>query len=151
MEIKEDAMEKPAVLFVCIHNSARSQMAEAYLKSMCGGKLTVESAGLEPGELNPLAIQVMKEDGIDISGNRTKSVFDLFTEGRLYRYVITLCDQASAEACPLFPGQGRRIHWSFEDPASFLGTNEERIEKTREVRDRIKTELTRFCAQLETE
>ncbi|MFH0788327.1 MAG: arsenate reductase ArsC, partial [Pseudomonadota bacterium] len=86
-------MQKDKILFVCVHNSARSQMAEAWLKEIAGDRFEVESAGLEPGTLNPLAVEVMKEIGIDISGNQTKSAFDLFKEGRLYTHVITVCDE----------------------------------------------------------
>lgn len=132
---------KTKVLFVCIHNSARSQMAEALLKRMGGDDFEVESAGLEPGKLNPLAIEVMKEVGIDISNNKTKSAFDLFKQGRLFHYVITVCDGASAERCPIYPGIVKKVNWSFEDPSSFQGSQYEKIEKTREVRDAIKTAL----------
>lgn len=136
-------MDKKKVLFVCVHNSARSQIAEALLKRMAGDRFEVESSGLEPGELNPLAIEVMKEIGIDISGNKTKSVFDFYKQGKRYDYVITVCDGAQAQKCPVFPGTTatRRINWSFDDPASFKGTWEERLEKTRQVRDKIKQEI----------
>jgi arsenate reductase len=126
------------VLFVCVHNSARSQMAEAFLKQMAGGRFAVESAGLEPGKLNPLAIEVMKEVGIDVSQNKTKSVFDFYKAGKQYDYVITVCDESQSGACPVFPGKGERLHWGFDDPSGFQGTWEEKIEKTREVRDKIK-------------
>ncbi len=130
-------MEKPRVLFVCVHNSARSQMAEALLKRLARDRFDSESAGLEPGTLNPLAVAVMKEIGIDISGNQTKSVFDLYKQGRPYSYVITVCDEGAAQRCPVFPGVAKSIHWSFEDPASFTGTEEERLARTREVRDAV--------------
>ena len=131
-------------LFVCIHNSARSQMAEALLKQIGGDDFEVESAGLEPGKLNPLAIDVMREIGIDISNNKTKSAFDLFKQGRLFHYVITVCDGASAERCPIYPGIVKKINWSFEDPSSFQGTWDEKLEKTREVRDEIKTVIVNW-------
>ena len=139
-------MTKDKVLFVCVHNSARSQMAEAFLKQMAGDKFEVESAGLEPGELNPLAIEVMKEIGIDISQNKSKSVFDFYKEGRRYDYVITVCDESQAQKCPIFPGTTitRRIHWSFDDPANFKGTWEEKLEKTRQVRDKIKQQIEQW-------
>ena len=135
---------KTKVLFVCIHNSARSQMAEALLKQIGGDDFEVESAGLEPGKLNPLAIDVMREIGIDISNNKTKSAFDLFKQGRLFHYVITVCDGASAERCPIYPGIVKKINWSFEDPSSFQGTWDEKLEKTREVRDEIKTVIVNW-------
>lgn len=135
------------VLFLCIHNSARSQMAEAYLKKFGGDKFEVESAGLEKGNLNPLAVQVMKEDGIDISGNQTHEVFDYFREGRMYRYVITVCDKEASDRCPLFPGLSEKINWSFPDPSKFTGTEEEKLNQTRQVRDQIKTAVQDFIKQ----
>jgi arsenate reductase len=142
---REDAMEKTKVLFVCVHNSARSQMAEAFMNSLCGDQYEAESAGMEPTELNPLVIEVMKEVGMDISGNRAESVFDFYRQGRLYSFVITVCDEASAQMCPLFPGINSRLHWSFQDPASFTGTHEEKLAATRAVRDTIKEKILEFC------
>lgn len=140
------------VLFVCVHNSARSQMAEALLKHFAGDIFEVESAGLEPGKLNPLAIEVMKEIDIDISGNKTKSVFDFYKQGKRYDYVITVCDESQAQRCPVFPGTtaARRIHWSFDDPASFQGTWEEKLEKTRQVRDKIKQQIEQWLKSFPT-
>ena len=137
---------KNKVLFVCAHNSARSQMAEAFLKQMAEDRFEVESAGLEPGKLNPLVVEVMKEMGIDISQNKTKSVFDFYKQGKRYDYVITVCDESQTQKCPVFPGTAatRRIHWSFDDPASFQGTWEEKLEKTRQVRDQIKQTITEW-------
>ena len=126
------------VLFVCVHNSARSQMAEAYLNHFGGGRFAAESAGLEPGILNPRVVQVMKENGIDISANETKSVFDILKRGGLYSFVVTVCDETSAEKCPIFPGAAKRLHWSFADPSSLTGAEDELLEKTREIRDEIK-------------
>ena len=103
-----------------------------------------ESAGLEPGALNPLAVRVMQEAGIDISQNRTKSVFDLYKQGKLYSYVIAVCDALNAERCPLFPGYTVRMEWSFDDPEYFEGTIEERLEKMRGLRDQIKQKVTEF-------
>jgi arsenate reductase (thioredoxin) len=135
-------MDKKRVLFVCVHNSARSQMAEAFLNAIAGDRFDAMSAGLEPGTLNPLVVEVMKEAGIDISRNKTKSVFDLYKKGELFSYVITVCDTASAEMCPLFPGLlVSQIHWSFADPSSFTGTYEEKLVQTRAVRDAIKTRI----------
>lgn len=140
---------KIKVLFLCIHNSARSQMAEAYLKKIGGDKFEVESAGLEAGNLNPFAIEVMKEEGIDISNNQTNNVFDFFKLGKLYRYVITVCDKEASDRCPIFPGMSEKINWSFPDPSSFNGTEEEKLQKTREVRDQIKQAVQDFVEQLE--
>lgn len=131
-------MRKKKVLFVCVHNSARSQMAEAYLKELAGDRFEAESAGFEPTTINPLAIAVMKEDGIDIADNQTQSVFDLFKAGRLYNYVITVCDESVAQQCPVFPGISSRLHWSFADPAAFTGTEAEKTDKARALRDAIK-------------
>ena len=105
-------MTQTKVLFLCIHNSARSQMAEAYLKKYGGDKFFVESAGLEAGKLNPLAVEVMQEDGIDISNNKTNDVFEFFKEGRLYHYVVTVCDEASSDRCPIFAGTELRLKFS---------------------------------------
>ena len=136
------------VLFICVHNSARSQMAEAFLKQIAGNRFEIESAGLEPGRLNPLAVEVMKEIGIDISGNRTKSAFDFFKEGKLYTYVITVCDETSAEQCPFFPGITTRLHWSFADPSGFTGTQEEKLEKTRQVREAIREKIESWLKEI---
>ncbi len=130
-------MEKKKVLFICIHNSARSQMAEAFLKKYGGEGFIVESAGLEAGKLNPLAVKVMAETGIDISGNKTASAFEFLKAGKSYDMVITVCDAAGAERCPVFPGAGERLHWGFDDPSSFAGSEEKKLERTREVRDQI--------------
>lgn len=140
-------MNKPKVLFVCIHNSARSQIAEALLKDLAPERFDVESAGLEPGTLNPLAIAVMRELGIDISGNKTKKVFDFIKNGSLFSYVITVCDEASAESCPVFPGITKRLHWSFEDPSTFTGTEEEKLALMRDVRDRMKRKIEEWLRQ----
>jgi len=137
-------MEKMNILFVCVHNSARSQMAEAFLNNLAGDKFKAESAGFEPGILNPIVVEAMKEIGIDISNNQTKSVFDFFKQGCLYHFVIAVCDGANAERCPIFPGLTKRLGWSFEDPASFTGTHEEKLAKTRLVRDSIKSEVETF-------
>ena len=132
------------VLFVCIHNSARSQMAEAFLNHYDGECLIAESAGLEAGKLNPNAVKVMQEVGIDISHKGTQDAFDLFKQGRMFQAVITVCDEASAEGCPIFPGVIRRLGWSFPDPSTFKGTEEEILENTRKVRDQIKEAVLAF-------
>ncbi|MEI6755047.1 MAG: arsenate reductase ArsC [Paludibacter sp.] len=137
-------MAKTNVLFVCLHNSARSQMAEAFLNSLAGDRFFAESAGLEAGTLNPYVVEVMKEADIDISKNKTDNVFDFFKEGRLYAYVIAVCDAANAERCPVFPGVCNRINWSFPNPAEFKGTDEEILTETRKVRDMIKAEIEKF-------
>jgi len=123
-------------------------MAEAYLNKFGGDNFLVESAGLEAGKLNPLAIEVMKEVGIDISNNQTKDVFDFFKEGRLYHYVVTVCDEVSAARCPIFPGQHKKINWSFADPSALKGTHEEKLAATRVVRDQIKDAVQNFITEL---
>ena len=142
-------MEKVKVLFVCVHNSARSQMAEAFLNQLAGDRFEAESAGMKPGILNPIVVEAMNEIGIDISNNQTKGVFKFFKNGRLFNYVITVCDAATAERCPIFPGVTSRLYWSFEDPSSFTGTNEEKLFKTRLVRDSIKAEVENFIKTIQ--
>ncbi len=143
------AQEKTTVLFLCIHNSARSQMAAAYLKQLGGDRFDVESAGLEPGTLNPLAIAAMRADGIDISRNATQSVFELSRQGRRFHYVISVCDAAAAERCPVFPGAASRLSWSFADPSTFEGTDAERVAKTIAVRDEIRAAVRRWIEDRE--
>ncbi len=125
---------KKKVLFICTHNSARSQMAEAFLRAFYSGDFEATSAGTEPTEVNPYAIQVMEEIGIDISKQRPKNLRDFL--GMDFDYVITVCDQAR-ESCPFFPGR-TIIHRAFEDPARFEGTEEEILSAFRKVRDEIK-------------
>lgn len=143
-------MEKQKVLFVCVHNSARSQMAEAWLNHLCGDVFEAESAGLEPGKLHPLTIEVMKEVGLDISHKKTQSVFDLVKAGRIFSYVVTVCDETSAERCPVFPGITRRLHWSFPDPAAVIGTTEEKLKKVRKIRDDIRSAVEGWCKRMST-
>jgi arsenate reductase len=138
---------KKKVLFICVHNSARSQMAAALLNKRCGEFFQAESAGLEPGKLNPFAVEVLQEIGIDISKNKIQAVFDVFTSGELFAYVITVCDESEAAQCPIFPGVTTRLHWSFPDPSKFTGGVEEKMEQTRRVRDNIDNQIRRFCAE----
>jgi arsenate reductase (thioredoxin) len=141
-------MRKKNVLFVCIHNSARSQMAEAFLNRICGDDFDAHSAGLEPGKLNPVVVDAMREIGIDISGNQTKAAIDMFKSGKMFAYVITVCDEASAERCPVFPGVTTRLHWTFPDPSSFAGTPAEKLEHTRMVRNLIQKRIEEWCAEV---
>lgn len=138
-------MEKTKVLFVCIHNSARSQMAEAILNRFYGDRFVAESAGLEAGILNPLAVESLKELGIDIAGKETKDVFEFFKSGRRFDFVVTVCDEANAERCPIFPGALKTIHWSFSDPSAFTGTEEEKLALVREVRDKIRARICEWA------
>ncbi len=140
-------MKKEKILFVCVHNSARSQMAEAFMNSLCGDRFEAKSAGLEPGTLNPLVVKAMGEAGIDISRNKTKSVFDFFKSGELFARVVTVCDEASAERCPIFPGISERLHWGFPDPSALSGTMEEQLAVVRKIRDDIKNRIIVYCSE----
>ncbi|MBN1970178.1 MAG: arsenate reductase ArsC [Candidatus Delongbacteria bacterium] len=137
-------MEKLRVLFVCIHNSARSQMGEAFLNEIAGDRFHAESAGLEAGKLNPRVVKAMAEIGYDLSQNKTNSVFDYLKEERKYDYVITVCDGASGERCPIFPGKSKRIHMEFRDPSSLTGSDEEKMIEIRKIRDEIKDFVTEW-------
>jgi arsenate reductase len=122
-------------------------MAEAWMNHLCGDRFEAESAGLEPGALNPLAVAVMKEAGIDISHKATRSVFDVLRAGTLFSYVITVCDESAAEACPIFPGQTKHVHLGFTDPARVEGTEEEKLARVRVIRDSIRKAVEDFCRQ----
>ncbi|HET9419147.1 MAG TPA: arsenate reductase ArsC [Chthoniobacterales bacterium] len=139
---------KSKVLFICVHNSARSQMAEAWLNQICGEFFEARSAGLEPGTLNPLAVEVMREAGIDISKKETRAVFDVFKAGQVFAYVITVCDESSAEKCPTFPAPAKRLHWSFPDPSQLTGTPAEKLARVREIRDQIRAKIDNWCAEV---
>ncbi|HQG40112.1 MAG TPA: hypothetical protein PLV76_04410 [Spirochaetales bacterium] len=136
-----------SVLFLCVHNSARSQMAEAFLKKHGGNRFTAESAGLELGKLNPYVVRAMAEVGIDISGNATKSVFDLHAAGKTYDVVVTVCSKEAAERCPIFPGLAERHHWPFNDPSAFAGSDAEIMEQVRLVRDEIEQAVIQFVRE----
>jgi len=135
------------ILVICVHNSARSQMAEAYLRRESGGRIAVESAGLEPGSLNPFVVRALREDGIDIEGRPTQSVFDLYRAGRRYTHVITVCAKEAAERCPIFPGGHEKLFWPFPDPAGFTGSDEQVMAKVREVRDAIHKKVRSFLRE----
>jgi arsenate reductase len=122
-------------------------MAEAFLKKYGSEAFEVESAGLEPGTMNPNVVTVMQEVGIDLSKKVTQGVFDLYKRGTVYNVVITVCDGASAEKCPVFAGGGKRIAWSFDDPSSFKGTREEVLQHTRDVRDEIEQKVLKFIKE----
>lgn len=132
------------VLFLCVHNSARSQMAEAFLKKHGGDRFEAESAGLEPGKLNPYAVRAMAEVGIDISRNATRSVFELAKAGEAYDAVVTVCSKEAAERCPVFSGRHEKLHWPFDDPASFSGSDGEIMAQVRRVRDEIEAACLGF-------
>lgn len=127
------------VLFLCTGNSCRSQMAEAWLRELDGDAFEVYSAGLEPHGVNPFTISVMEELGIDMSEHRSKHL-DEFIGKMTFDYLITVCGNAD-ERCPFFPGIGTRLHWPFEDPAAFVGPDDERLTAFRDVRDQIKAKI----------
>ena len=141
-------MSVRTILFVCIHNSARSQMAEAFANSLAGDRFAAFSAGLEEGKLNPMVVTVMSELGIDISGNATKTVAAPGICDRSFDFVVTVCDESSAQACPVFPGGGRRLHWSFPDPSALAGSYDERLAATRRIRDDIRAQVARWLAEV---
>jgi arsenate reductase len=136
---------KKKVLFICVHNSARSQMAAALLNKLCGDFFEAHSAGLEPGVLNPLAVDTLREVGIDISNNKTQAVFDVFKTGELFPFVITVCSETEAEGCPIYPGVTTRLHWPFPDPSKLTGTWEEKLAGTRKILKEIKAKIEQFC------
>jgi arsenate reductase len=139
---------KRRVLFICIHNSARSQMAEAWLNEICGDEFEAQSAGLEPGTLNPLVVEAMAEVGIDISHKGTQAVFEVWKSGQLFADVVTVCDESSAEKCPIFPGPADRSHWSFPDPSALTGTREEKMAGVRRIRDEIRVRIEAWCDEV---
>ena len=141
-------MEKPRVLFLCTNNSARSQMAEAILRKYAGEKFEVHSAGLEPMEINPYTLKVLQEVGIDTSGLYAKPL-SKYLGNTHFSYLITVCSKAE-ERCPLFPGIGKRLHWPFEDPAEFRGSEEETLQKFREIRDQIEEHIKSWLKEDDT-
>lgn len=131
--------EKKKVLFLCTGNSCRSQMAEAWLRSLGGDSFEVYSAGLDPHGVNPYTIKVMEEAGVDMSDHRSKDL-DEYMGKMDFDYLITVCGNAD-ERCPFFPGIGTRLHWPFEDPAAFMGPEAEKLAAFREIREQIKTKI----------
>ena len=126
-------------------------MCEAFLKHYAGDQLDAQSAGLEPGELNPMVVDVMAEIGIDISRNKTKSVFDVWKSGETFRYVVAVCDAESAEKCPIFPGITKRLHWPFHDPSKVTGSYEQKLQKVRQIRGEISSRIQGWLASLPIE
>jgi arsenate reductase len=132
---------KQRVLFLCTHNSARSQMAEGFLRALAGDRFEVASAGTEATRVHPLAVRTMREVGVDISGHASKTVEQLMDQP--WDHVITVCDAAN-EACPVFPTRSARLHWSFQDPSQATGTEDERLATFRRVRDEIRKRLVEW-------
>ena len=136
-------MNKIKVLFLCTNNSARSQMAEAFLRSYAGDRFEAYSAGIEPKDIHPLAKKVMNELGIDISGQHSKALKDYM--GKIhFGYLITVCSEADANCPTTFPGMGKRLRWDLEDPAKFKGTDHEKLNKFREIRDQIRKRIVEW-------
>jgi arsenate reductase len=123
-------------------------MAEAFLNHLAGDRFEALSAGLEPGLLNPYVVKVMQELGLDISRNQAKGVFTLYKKGILFNYVISVCDAANAERCPTFPGQTKRITWGFEDPSALTGTDEEKLQAVRRIRDQIRNKIEEWIGSV---
>ncbi len=143
-------MSQTRVLFLCTGNSARSQMAEAFLRKYAGDRFEAYSAGLEPKGLNPLTIRVMDEVGVDISSYKSKGI-DTYLGKVLFQYLITVCDDAEKNCPTVWPGVNKRMHWSFEDPSVFQGTDEEKLAKFRYVRDQIDQKVKAWIAEQATE
>lgn len=140
--------ERIRVLFICVHNSGRSQMAEAFLNALAGDRFEAESAGFDPTRVYPLVINAMHEAGIDLSKKKTQSVFKVYQEGRLFDYVITVCEDSSENQCPVFPGVTRRLNWPFDNPEAFEGTQEERLKEVKRVRDEIRAKIEGWVKEL---
>ena len=141
--------QKKRVLVICGHNSARSQMAETFIRELGDDRFEVESAGLEPTEINPLVVEVMGEIGHDLSQKGTQSVFGLFKAGRLFDHVITVCDAASDARCPIFPGVTQRLHWPFSDPEELTGSHGEKLDRLRSIRDDIRDKVDTWIRSLD--
>ncbi|MBU1094284.1 MAG: arsenate reductase ArsC [Firmicutes bacterium] len=135
------------VLFVCVHNSARSQMAETFLNDFGKEFFIAESAGIEKGVLNPYVVKVMDEIGYDISKNKTDSAFDFYKEGRRYTFVIKVCDEINGQRCPVFPNALKDFYWNISDPSACKGDEEQILENTREIRDQIKQKVLSFIEE----
>jgi arsenate reductase len=134
-------MNQKRVLFICVHNSGRSQMAEAFLRHISKDSIRVESAGLEPRPVNPLVVTVMREIGIDLTEAKSNDVFEFFKQGRLFDYVVTVCDETNDAKCPVFPGITQRLHWPFPDPEGLTGNDQEKLAVLRKIRDEIKAQV----------
>lgn len=136
------------ILAVCIHNSARSQMTEEFIRKLGGPQVEVMSAGIEPGSINPAVAALLKEEGIDIAEKQTQSVTDLHQRGEHFDYVIAVCDPEAAERCPVFPAEKQRLHWPFPDPSRISGSLEEQVEGIRPIRDEIHEKVTEFLQEI---
>ena len=120
-------------------------MAEAFVNEICGDRFVAESAGLEPGTMNPIVVEVMREVGIDLGQKKTRAVFDVWKSGKLFQYVIAVCAESEEKGCPVFPGVTTRLSWPFRDPSRVTGTDRERLEKVRAIRDQIRSKIEEWC------
>ena len=136
------------VLFVCVQNSARSQMAEAFVNRLGNGRFVAESAGISKGKLNPYVVRAMTEAGYDIRDNPVDSVFDFFKDGRQYDLVIKVCDESAGQQCPVFPSAALTLIWSFADPSQFTGSDEQIMSEVRTVRDEIERRINEMLRVL---
>lgn len=143
-------MKRKKVLFICVHNSFRSQIAEAWLNQICGHEFEAQSGGLEQGTVDPLAIEAMREVGIDVSKKSTRTVFDIWKSGVAFAYVMTVCSEMErkARACPIFPGVTVMLSWPFPDPSTLRGSEAARLEQARHIRDAIKARIESWCAKV---
>jgi len=144
----EKKMDRKKILFICAHNSGRSQMAEAFANQAGKGSVVAESARLDPKPVLSAVVEIMKEVGLDLSQNRSDSVFEFFKQGRLYDYVITVCEELVEKKCPIFPGIARRLSWPFDDPEKLIGTPDEKKMALRRLRDMIRDKVTDFVKKI---
>lgn len=141
-------MNQKRILFICVHNSARSVMAEALLNHFCGEVFHAESAGLEPGKLNPFAVEALSEIGLDVSDKQPQSVQAVLDRGEKWDYAVTVCSESESEGCPIFPGDTKRLHWPFPDPSQFEGDDGMRLSRTRAVRNLIRDKIEAWCEEM---
>lgn len=139
------------VLFVCEHNSARSQMAEAYLKNLGGAVFEVESCGIEAGIINPLVVEVLLEKGYSLQGKTTQTALNLFKQGKRYDIIVTVCSREASEQCPIFPGKALRMNWPFDDPSKIEGDKNTQLEKIRKISDQIEAKIKEFILEYNEE
>ncbi|MFA7019349.1 MAG: arsenate reductase ArsC [Sphaerochaetaceae bacterium] len=139
-------MKKTRIMFVCVHNSGRSQMCEAFVKHYAPEQFDVHSSGIEAGKLNPLVVQAMAEIGISMDGQYAKPAQEYIDRKEAFDYVITVCDESSAEQCPVFPGKHVRLHWGFPDPSALTGSDEEKLKGIRPIRDSIHKRVRTWLA-----
>ncbi len=139
-------MDKKRVIFICIHNSGRSQIGEAFLRHMAGDRFEVHSAGIEAGKLNPLVVKAMEERKISMEGHFAKKASDYIERSEQFDYIITVCDEINAERCPVFPGKAKRLHWGFPDPSALGGSDIEKLAAIRPIRDNIEAKIKEWIS-----